>query len=136
MSKDKFIAIALQAISSFLPNVTSFVVNALDKVGFDLDRIGRKRHAHLIEERMRSGFEKHGYNVNIAVWNMHLNEDHRFEHILVTGLVPMGNGGGFRVVVFQGGGWLRNNGDRGYENWLCSGNQSQNNNVITFYPIN
>lgn len=135
MSKEKFIAIALEAISSFMPDVKSFFVNAFDKVGFDLDTIGRKRHAQLIEEKMRSTFEGYHYNVNIAVWNMHLNEDHDFEHILVTGLVPMGNGGGFRVVVFQGGGWLRNNGDRGYENWRCSGNLSQNNNVITFYPI-
>ena len=109
MSKEKFIAIALEAISSFMPNVKSFVVNAFDKVGFDLDTTGRKRHIKWIQEELRSAFWRNGYgNVNIAIWNMHLNVDHDFDErtILVTGLVPMGNGGGFRVVVFKGGGMV------------------------------
>ena len=70
--------------------------------------------------------------VNIAIWNMHLKEEHDFEGILDSGIQNMGNGGGFRVVVFTGRGFLKNNGARGFENWCCSGNQRQEGNTITF----
>ncbi|QEI40940.1 hypothetical protein BMF77_01522 [Dolichospermum sp. UHCC 0315A] len=137
MSNKAAIALATQLLTSFIPDVHNFFINAFDKVGFDLDTTGRSRHTKWMAEQLRVGFWNNGYGgVNIAIWNMHLNEDHHFENILVSGLERMGNGGGFRFVVFQGGGWLRNNGDRGYENWLCSGNQSIKNNVITFNPIN
>jgi hypothetical protein len=137
MSTQAAIDIATQAITSFLPDIHGLAINAFDKVGFDLDTTGRKRQTQWIEETFRSAFWNNGYGqVNIAIWNMHLNEEHYFsDPILVTGLVPMGNGGGFRVVVFKGDGWLKNNGDRGFENWCCSGNQSQDGNVISFRPI-
>ncbi len=137
MAQAAAIAIVQQVITAFLPNAVTFAVNAFDKVGFDMDTTGRKRHVLWIEETLRMQFWTAGYGrVNIAIWNMHLNEDHYFQDpILVTGLVPMGNGGGFRVVVFKGDGWLRNNGARGYDNWCCSGNQTQNDNVISFSRI-
>lgn len=137
MSRQAATEIAKEAIGTFLPDVHNLVINALDKIGFDLDTTGRKRHILWIEEQLRAEFWNHGYGqVNIAIWNMHLNEDHSFSNpILVTGLVPMGNGGGFRVVVFKGDGWLRNDGARGFENWCCSGNQSQNDNLITFGSV-
>ncbi|CAM6104575.1 unnamed protein product [Calypogeia fissa] len=121
-----------QVLSGFIPNVTSLVINATDKVGFDLDTTGRKRHILWMEESARSAYERRGVRVNIAMWNMHLEEDHWFGGILDTGLCKMGNGGGFRIVVFRGTGWLQNKGARGFDNWCCSGNQSQNGNLISF----
>ena len=63
---------------------------------------------------------------------MHLSVNYNFDDMLESGIDRMGNGGGFRVVVFTGSGYIRNNGDRGYENWHCSGICSQNGNVINF----
>ena len=54
--------------------------------------------------------------------------------ILDSGICKMGNGGGFRIVVFRGGGYLKNQSDRGFENWCCSGKQTQKDNVIYFEP--
>ncbi|USP75069.1 hypothetical protein yc1106_02343 [Curvularia clavata] len=98
------------ALQNFLPNATTTVTNIFHKVAFDLDTIGRARQTSFIEESARVAYTNAGLDVNIAVWNMHIPEAHHFERILETGLQPMGRGGGFRVVVFQGKGWLRNDG--------------------------
>lgn len=74
-------------------------------------------------------------SVNIAIWNMHLKVDEHFEGIVKSGLSTMGNGGGFRVVLFLGSGYLKNHGESGLENLLCHGNQTQSGNVITFQAI-
>jgi hypothetical protein len=90
----------------------------------------------MMEEQARVAYSNAGYSViNIAVWNMHLNESHQFEGILESGIKAMGNGGGFRIVCFTGAGSITNEGDRGTGNWLCSGRQEQNDNVITFSPV-
>jgi hypothetical protein len=42
--------------------------------------------------------------LNIIVWNMHLPEQHQAPGVQASSLVPMGKGGGFRVLVFEGQG--------------------------------
>ena len=117
--------------SAFIPNVHNIVVNWGDKVGFDMDTTGRTREiAHMVQ-RAQAVYG----NVNIAVWNMHVPVNEEFRNIIESGLVKMGNGGGFCIVVFRGDGYLRNNGCRGFENWCCVGNQRQDNNTIYFDPI-
>jgi len=79
-------------------NVLSLATNWTDKVGFDLDSIGRKRRISQIVEQLTI---KYGEGkVNIAVWNMHLPENHHFGGLLSSGTSPMGNGGGFCICVF------------------------------------
>lgn len=138
MSKAELAAKALEILSSsairLLDAGTDLFINATDKVGFDLDTTGRARETKMLEEQIRAAFEQSGSKINIAIWNMHLNEDHYFSDIAFSKLSPMGKGGGFRVVAFFGNGWIRNDGDRGFENWICSGNQTQNGNKITFNP--
>lgn len=129
----KGIELAAKFGEQFMPHAVNFVVNAFDKVGFDLDRTGRERQTKWMNETAQIAYAP--YDVNIAIWNMHLREDHHFEGLLFSGLQRMGNGGGFRIVVFTGAGWIRNDGDRGFCNWLCSGNQTQKDNVITFWPV-
>lgn len=63
---------------------------------------------------------------------MHINEKHHFDNILETGLQPMGRGGGFRVVVFAGAGFLKNEGGSEVHNWRCSGNMVQKGNMVMF----
>jgi hypothetical protein len=88
-----------------------------------MDYIGRARQIAFIEETARSAYNKNGAKVNIAVWNMHIRQDHHFDDdILETGLLPMGPGGGFRVVVFTGGGYIRNLNEVADHNWRVSGN--------------
>jgi hypothetical protein len=52
---------------------------------------------------------------------MHVPEKHEFDDILDSGLKPMGRDGGFRIVVFQGQGYVKNEGALGEDNWRCSG---------------
>ncbi len=115
-----------------LPHTANLTINAFDKVRFDLDTTSRKRRVYQIHESASSHYEAKGIQVNIAIWNMHLEEDHHFEDILKSKLCKMGKGGGFRVVVFRGKGWLQNNGEGGIANWYCSGNQQREDNVIRF----
>jgi hypothetical protein len=110
------------ALVGFLLQASTMATSPFDKFGFDMDTIGRTRQTSLIEEVARSTYDKAGIKVNIAVWNMHIPEDHHFNGILETGLQPMGRGGGFRIVVFRGEGYLRNRGGLGANNWRYSGN--------------
>ena len=86
----------------------------------------------MMEESARAGYSQRSNKVNISIWNVHSHEDQHVENIIESGLVPMGNGGGFRIVTFLGMDWFKKHGARGFENWCCSGNQWQNDNVITF----
>ncbi|KAH7088967.1 hypothetical protein FB567DRAFT_321785 [Paraphoma chrysanthemicola] len=117
---------------NIVPNPVAFTVSAFDKIGFDLDVIGRQREISRIEETERSKYELAGMDVNIIVWNMHVPEDHHFDDILYSGQTRMGRGGGFRVVVFRGEGYLRNKGALGLDNWRCSGNHAQSGNECLF----
>jgi hypothetical protein len=120
----------------FLPNITTFPTSVFDKIGFDTDYIGRARQIALIEETARSVYQQNGTKVNIAVWNMHIRQDHHFDDdILETGLLPMGAGGGFVVVVFTGGGYLRNRNEDASHNWWVSGNVVVKGNVATFRAV-
>ena len=47
----------------------------------------------------------------------------------------MGRGGGFEVRVFGGGGYLKNKGYGGDDNWKWSGKSHQEGNVVQFDPI-
>jgi hypothetical protein len=123
--------LAMEFGSAFVKDVHDLVINYTDKVGFDLDTTGRKRHIAMMVQQAQAAYG----NVNIAVWNMHVPVDEMFHNVIESGIVKMGNGGGFRVVVFRGGGYLRNNGARGLDNWCCVGNQSQNDNTISFGPL-
>ncbi|KAF2013026.1 hypothetical protein BU24DRAFT_453298 [Aaosphaeria arxii CBS 175.79] len=120
---------------AFLPGATYITTGVLDRFGFDLDVIGRHREISSIEETARVIYGKAGINVNIAVWNMHIPESHQFEDILESGLQPMGRGGGFRIVVFRGRGYIKNEGAQGLDNWRCSGNLVLRDNVITFKGV-
>ena len=120
----------------FLPNITTFPIGMFDKIGFDLDYIGRAREIAFIEEKARSAYKKNGVKVNIAVWNMHIRQDHHFDDdILETGLLPMGAGGGFRVVVFVGGGYIRNLNEVADHNWRVSGNVVVEGDVAKFRAV-
>lgn len=122
------------ALLNLLPLTTKFTAGIFDKIAFDLDVIGRQREITLIEEQARLAYTKAGTKVNIAVWNMHIPEQHAFQDILDSGMKPMGRGGGFRIVVFRGGGFMHNGGAGGLENWLCTGNKVERDGVVTFAP--
>lgn len=117
------VALALLAtvFTGLLPQTFNMATGAFDKIGFDLDVMSRQRETASIQEQTRIKYEQVDIQVNIAVWNVHVPEKHQFEGILDSGTVAMGKGGGFRVVVFTGKGYLRNNGVLGEENWRCSG---------------
>lgn len=124
------VTVAAAFAQSFIPDVTQFVISWTDKVGFDLDWVGRTRMIAQIEQQARIIY---GNGVNIAVWNMHVPVYETFNKLVESGWVKMGNGGGFRFVVFRGSGILQNNGGRGFENWRVSGNLRQDDNVMTFF---
>lgn len=124
------------ALVGFIPNMTTFPTGFFDKIGFDMDYIGRAREIAHIEETARSVYNNNGTKVNIAVWNMHIRESHHFDdNILATGLKPMGRGGGFRVVVFTGKGYLKNFNEDADHNWRTSGNVAKNGRVATFRAV-
>ena len=126
------ITLLVTALTGFLSQTTTTATGFFDKIAFDLDRIGRAREIAFLEEKARSTYEKNGIKVNIAVWNMHLSADHKFDHILDTGLRPMGRGGGFRIVVFKGKGRLTIGGEGGASNWRVSGKVMEEGNVAQF----
>jgi hypothetical protein len=132
MAKAAGIALLSTALGDLVTPATSLTINACDKVGFDLDTTGRRRQVFWMEENTKAAYDREGMGVNIAIWNMHIDEEHHFNSILDSGICKMGNGGGFRIVVFRGGGYLKNQSDRGFENWCCSGKQTQKDNVIYF----
>lgn len=109
-------------LPGFLPQATTTVTSIIDKIAFDLDYIGRAREIARIRETAEVAYTRANISVNIVVWNMHIPEQHNFREILETGLQPMGRGGGFRVVVFQGEGRFTNLGQRASHNCLYSGN--------------
>ncbi|KAF2831727.1 hypothetical protein CC86DRAFT_378513 [Ophiobolus disseminans] len=115
-------ALLANVLVGFLSQTATVSTGPFNKIGFDMDRIGRARQIAYIEETARSTYEQAGKQVNIAVWNMHIPEKHHFNNILDTGLQPMGAGGGFRVVVFTGDGWIRIGGEGGETNWRVGGN--------------
>lgn len=117
---------------TLLSSGTDIAISALDKIGFDLDTTGRQPEIQRLVEEINLEYENQGWKVNVAVWNMHLDERHDFNDIVYTGLSKMGNGGGFRVVAFIGSGWITNRVDGGVHNWRCTGNKSQNGNTIKF----
>jgi hypothetical protein len=126
------VALLGAALTGLLPHAAQFTVPMFDKIGFDMDHIGRAREIATIEEKARAEYAKAGMKVNIAVWNMHLRESHDFHDILDSALHPMGRGGGFRIVVFCGAGYIKNEGALGLDNWHFSGNQVQRENTATF----
>ena len=132
MAKAARIALLSTALGDFVTPTTNLTINVFDKAGFNMDTTGRKQHALWMEEQTRATYNQQGWGVNIAIWNMHINKEHHFNSILDSGLCKMGNRGGFRIIVFRGSGYLRNKGGQGFENWCCSGKQSQKDNVITF----
>lgn len=132
------LAVLAKVFEGFVPAGVGLAINAFDKVGFDSDPVGRTRRIAEIEETARIAYRNRGYPaVNIAIWNMHLPERHEMDHdgLLESGTVPMGKGGGFRIVVFTGAGYLENRGARGFENWRCSGNQRLEGNTIRFSRV-
>jgi hypothetical protein len=125
-------AFVVQLGGTFIPDIHNLAINAFDKIGFDMDKVGRQRMINEICRDARAEFGKLNLKYNIAVWNMHVSCEDDFEGIVTTGLKKMGNGGGFCVVVFTGRGKLTNNSHLGYDNWRCEGNLSRDGNVITF----
>lgn len=123
------------ALTGFLTQTTTTATGFFDKIAFDLDQIGRAREIAFLEETARSAYEQNGIKVNVAVWNMHIPEDHNFDHILDTELRPMGRGGSFRIVVFQGKGRLAIGGEGGTSNWRVSGNVMVQGNVAQFLSM-
>jgi hypothetical protein len=123
------------ALVGFVSNSTTMPTTFFDKIAFDLDHIGRARQTSLIEETTRIVYTQKGIPVNVAIWNMHIPESHYFHDILETGLQPMGRGGGFRVVVFTGKGWLENRGGREQGDWRFSGNRVVNNGLVNFRDV-
>lgn len=127
--------LAMMFGSAFVPDGHSSAItpsNRTDKVGFDLDTIGTQRQVLMMEEQDRAAY---GDRINVAIWNTHVPVDHYFEGLIESGLVKMGNGDGFRIVVFRERGYIRNNSGQGFDIWCCSGNQEQDGNLITFGAI-
>jgi hypothetical protein len=125
-------AIATTIGSEFVPHGVNLVVNAFDKVGFDLDVIGRERRIQEISQAVQIEYEKNGCKVNIMVWNMHLKNSHLFDGLVQQFSVKMGNGGGFMVEIFTGGGYFDNQGAHGFDNWRGYGNSKVDGNRMSF----
>ena len=125
-------AIATTLGNEFVPHGVKLVVNAFDKVGFDTDHIGRERRIQEISQAVQMEYEKKGCHVNIMVWNMHLKNSHQLDGLVQQFSVKMGNGGGFNVEVFTGGGYFENQGAHGFDNWRGSGNQKVEGNRMSF----
>jgi hypothetical protein len=123
------------ALTGFLSQTTTTATGFFDKISLDLDQIGRAREIAFVEEAARSTYEQNGINVNVAVWNMHIPEYHKFDHILDTRLRPTGRRGGFRVIVLQGKGPLAIGGEGGTSNWQVSGNVMVQGNVAQFLSM-
>ncbi|CAI6331761.1 unnamed protein product [Periconia digitata] len=125
----------LSTLLSLLPFTYDPMISIFDKIGFDLDVIGRQREIAFIEDQATTEYTKAGMNVNVAVWNMHVPVRYSFDDKIESGFKPMGRGGGFRVVVFRGGGYITNLGSGGPDNWLCTGNTIERGNVVEFRPV-
>ncbi|KAH7394990.1 hypothetical protein DE146DRAFT_756872 [Phaeosphaeria sp. MPI-PUGE-AT-0046c] len=130
----------MMLLASVLPGLLvdtaiKFTTNSFDKIGFDLDHIGRQRETAYLSETVKVAYDKAGIQINVAIWNMHIPEVHHFDDIIETALSPMGKGGGFRIVVFRGDGYLRNDGALGLDNWRCSGHVVQEGRLAAFKSV-
>lgn len=120
--------------SSFVADIHNVVVDAAHVVAFNSDGIGRRREIDRIVREATQKYHVQGLEVNVAVWNMHVTVESNFHDVLQTGCQKMGKGGGFIVTIFAGSGSVENDHHRGFENWRCDGNQTQNGSVVTFLP--
>ena len=111
-----------------------FVVNALDRIGFDLDTIGRSRMIQEVSQTSMMEYANRGINVNIMVWNMHLHNTHNHTGLLQQFTVRMGNGGGFCVEIFTGAGDFSNHGDLASGNWRGVGKVTTQGDYMRFEP--
>ena len=129
------IAAVIQAFgANLVPYGETFVVNALDRIGFNLDTIGRSRMIQEVSQTSMMEFASNGQNVNIMVWNMHLHNTHNLRGLLQQFTVKMGNGGGFCVEIFTGEGDFSNHGDLTSGNWRGVGNVTTTGDYMRFEP--
>jgi hypothetical protein len=139
MTREIALAILAEVCTSLASSIADLARSVFDRVGFDSDWISRQNEIARIAQSLSANFESRGIPVNIAVWNAYLNVSEEFEHILVSSISRHGNGGGFRVVVFQGNGSLTNRSEGGYSNWRCyssHGNLTKTGNTINFGSVN
>lgn len=109
--------------ASMVQHGVTFAINAFDKIGFDMDVIGRRRKIQEVSQTSMMEYTKRGQCVNIMVWNMHVPNDHNLTAgLLQQFTVKMGDGGGFCVEIFTGGGDFINHGDLEPGNWRGEGN--------------
>jgi hypothetical protein len=123
------------ALLGLIPGTLNISTRIFDKIGFDLDVIGRQREILRLEEGLRLNYTRPDARMNIAVWNMHVPMDYHFDDLQLVAHTVMGKGGGFEVRVFSGGGYLKNNGRGGNDNWKWSGISHEEGNVVYFEPI-
>lgn len=118
------------ALLGLIPGTFNFSTRIFDKIGFDLDIIGRQREILRLEEGLRLNYTRPGARMNIAVWNMHVPMDYHFDDLRLVAHKVMGKGGGFEVHVFGGGGYIKYNGYGGDDNWKWSGKSRQEGHVV------
>jgi hypothetical protein len=111
---------------SFIPDIHNLGINAFDKIGFDTDVAGRRQKIFSILRDAQVACDGL-LEYNIAVWNKSVDMESEFEDITKSGVVKMGNGGGFMVVIFAGEGYLKNNSHLGEDNWNYQGKGSSKN---------
>lgn len=119
-------------LPGLLAQTPSYFTKPFHKIGFDMSRIGIQWETAYITETTKIAYDKAGTEVNVAVWNMHIPEDHHFDDTIESALTPTGKGGAFRIVVSCGNEYLRNDGALGPDNRRCSGRVVQIGNFATF----
>ena len=82
--------IAIQIGAAFFRAVVNLAVNIFDPIGI-LETF----------QETELEYQNLGQNVNIMVWHNSLPNSHSFQGLVKQFSVPMGNGGSFRVEVFQ-----------------------------------
>lgn len=109
-------------------------VDPSDKAKFDQDHAGRAQTMAWMEELAITTYAP--YNMNIAIMNMDVElVGMQFERPMFSGLVKVGNGGGFRITVFAGSGFFQIGGDSGINNWRASGNLIREGTYFAYQPV-
>jgi hypothetical protein len=68
--------------------------------------------------------------LTVVIYKSNLDVNLNYQQGGYIGFVQLGNAG--YDIYFVANGYIKNNGERGFENWCVQGNQTQDDNIITF----